>query len=243
RARCRATPRAGARGADRLGSDRRRWARLAAWCAGGLLGRRLAMGGRPQLDVGVQALEALRHDRARRCLEQPLADAGDLAADLRVGVVEHARGLARRLELDRRGRLDEARRAATVDDHRVAHRLDLVLEIDLAGEVALDRPDLDLDLADVVAVDELELLAPRHDGGQDHRIEQRAPHLVDGGLEQIVTCELHRGTSAPAGARAWGDRALLREPAPPPLRRGSRPRRCASAASDARSWTGRKSST
>src|SRR6185295_13652838 len=96
----------------------------------------------------------------------------------------------------RRGGLDEAGRAAAVDDHRVALGLDLVLEVDLAGELALDRADLDLDLADVLAIDQIELLAARHDRGQDHRIEQRAPHLGNGGVEQIVTFELHGSTSA-----------------------------------------------
>ena len=108
----------------------------------------------------MQALEALRHNRARRGLEQALADGGDLAADLRVGVVVHAGGDALGGEPDLRRCLDKARRTAAVDRHRVALGLDLVLEIDLAGELALDRADLDLDLADVVTIDEIEFSHP-----------------------------------------------------------------------------------
>src|SRR4029079_1704338 len=139
-----------------------------------------------------------------------LPDAGDLAADLGIRIVSDARAVGLGAELHRRGRPDEARRAAARADHRVGLGLDLVLEIDLAGEVALDRPDLDLDLADVVAVDELELLAATHDGGEDHGTEECAPHLGDRGIEQIIACELHRGTSARCGALAWS----LRDPGP-----------------------------
>ena len=64
-------------------------------------------------------------------------------------------------------------------------------EIDRAGELPLHRPDLDVELAAIASVDDLELLAARHHGRQDLRIEQRIPHLLHRRVEEIVACELH----------------------------------------------------
>src|SRR5262249_15442116 len=120
---------------------------------------------------------------------------------------------------------------------------------------ALDRADLDLDVTDVVAVDEIELLAPRHDRRQDHRVEQCAPDLWNAGLEQVVAFQLHglpRGvdvtpaydlgalpgkSGATPKRRPGHDRSAV-----PPLRRGIRASRSASSCSERRSWIGRKSS-
>jgi cyclopropane-fatty-acyl-phospholipid synthase len=143
----------------------------------------------------VQVVEALLHDRTRRRVDQPLADARDLAADLRVASVVQLRALAVGGELHRRRRLDEPRVATPVDHHAVAARLLDIGELHLAAERARDRPDLDLHLADELPVDALELLAARHRRRQHRRVEQRIPHIFDRGVEVVVTGDLHDAPS------------------------------------------------
>jgi len=149
-------------------------------------------GGGADLDVRVQIVEALLRDRAGRGIDQALADAGDLAADLDVGAVAHRRRITVGGELDRGVRGDEPVGATAVDDHAEALRRALVLVPHLAGEPAADRADLDRHVAgERAGFVAFEAFAAGQGGCENLGVEQRIPDRRGCGFEPVFTLELH----------------------------------------------------
>ena len=136
-----------------------------------------------------------RYDGFCRSVDQALPHAGDPPADLGVGVVLHLGGIALGGEFDRGRGFHEPWSAAAIDLHRVALFLFDISEVHFALEFALHGPDFDVELAHVGVIDELQLLATWHHGGEDDRIEQGPPDLGDRCFEPILSCELHSNLS------------------------------------------------
>jgi hypothetical protein len=131
---------------------------LRALCA---LWAAAALGGQLRL----QRLHELAQQFFRDLLQHSAAELGQLADDLQVGVDGDVGALTRLVQLGshRGGRVAGAARllALAVDDRAVLAAV-LFDEPHFAGEFAGDRPDLDLDLAEVVVAFMADQLRPGH---------------------------------------------------------------------------------
>ena len=143
---------------------------------------------------GLQRLHELAQQLLRHLLQHAAAELGQLADDLQIGVDGDAGSLPVRVQLggDRGGRVSGAPGllALAVDDRamRVAVQFD---EAHLAAELAGDRPDLDLDLAEVVVALVAGQLRARHQRDHLLQVAQHVPGLLDGRADGELVGDLH----------------------------------------------------
>src|SRR5690606_6972105 len=158
-------------------------------------------GNRGPFDRGLEALEKLVGELLGKAVDDPAAELGELAADMRLDLVAEPRPLRLRRERHLRATLGEARRSALAlarDRQRLPR--DHVRERDHAGELRLHRADLLHHDRLVARLGRAGQAFAAGDAGLQHlRVENRRPDRLGAGRDVAMVDKLHVGPPSPAG--------------------------------------------